>query len=312
VGSIGRAHWTSRAWEEAGNGLDGSWERRGRLRTGWRPTSVRSVGEGIHAGISQGYDRTAGGYDDAARHNREGSIRLIASLPPEHVDRILDVGCGTGWASLEAAARFGARRISGVDVSAEMIARFREKVAGREDLEVDLHVADVLDMPVAEGGYDLVLCAMVMHWLPDRAAAVAAMARAARPGGLVAVLAPGPRHDAEFVEVLEGLDPPVPPEIPGAWAIADVWPRTLRDHMEEAGLEVLDVWVERRVRVVPPDAFMARIAAVGSHVWRETLGEEGAADLLERASAALRAASGPEGWRYTFAKTFAIARRPEP
>jgi SAM-dependent methyltransferase len=269
------------------------------------------VGEGIHAGISEGYDRTAAGYDDAARHNREGSARLIASLPAADVDRILDVGCGTGWASLEAAGRFGARHVTGVDVSAEMIARFREKVAGREDLEVDLHVADVLEMPVAEGTFDLVLCAMVMHWLPDRAAAVAAMARAVRPGGLVAVLAPGPRHDEEFVALLEALDPPVPPEIPGAWAIADVHPRVLRDQMEDAGLEVLDVWVERRVRVVPPEAFIARIAAVGSHVWRERLGADGAAELLERATAAVREASGPEGWRYSFAKTFAIARRPE-
>ncbi len=268
------------------------------------------MSDGIHVGISDGYDRNATSYDEAARHNREGSARLVASLPVDHVERILDVGCGTGWAGLEAAERLGARRLTGVDVSAEMLARFDEKVRGRDDLDVDLHVADVLEMPVDDDAFDLVLCAMVMHWLPDRAAAVRAMARAARPGGLVAILAPGPRHDREFVEILEGLDPPVPPEIPGAWARADIEPEVLRDQMEAAGLEVVDVWVERRVRVVPPEAYMARLVAVGSHVWRERLGDEGAEELMGRALAELRAAAGPEGWRYTFTKTFAIGRRP--
>lgn len=268
------------------------------------------VDDAIHIGISESYDRSAAAYDEAVRRNREGSARLVASLPDAPIDRILDVACGTGWASLIAADRFGARRITGVDVSAEMIERFREKARGRPDLEVDLHVADVLDMPVADDAFDLVICAMALHWLPERAAAIRAMARAVRPGGLVALLAPGPDHDMEFVEILESLDPPVPPEIPGAWDKASIRPGVLREQMEEAGLEVLDVWVERRRRIVSPEDYMARLVAVGSHVWRERLGPEGAEQLMLRALDALRDAAGPEGWRYTFTKTFAIGRRP--
>lgn len=270
------------------------------------------MAEGIHVGISEGYDRSASGYDDAARHNREGSERLIASLPVAGpVETILDVGCGTGWASLTAAEEFGASRIVGVDLSAEMIGRFREKVAGRTDLDVDLHVCDVLDMPVPPESADLVLCAMVMHWLPDRPAAIAAMARALRPGGHLAILAPGPDHDHEYVAVLESFDPPLPPEIPGAWRKADIDPVWLRDQLDAVRLEPLDVWTESRVRRVPPEAFMARQVAVGTHLWRAVLGEEGAEDLIRRGHEALRARAGADGlWSYTFVKTFAIARKP--
>jgi hypothetical protein len=93
------------------------------------------------------------------------------------------------------------------------------------------------------------------------------------------------------------------------FAAAQVFPQVLEEHLVAAGLEPVDLWVEERRRRVPPEVYMERITAVGSHVWSHLSPEEQEATLA-RIHAGLRAAAGPRGFEYTFTKTFAVARRP--
>jgi hypothetical protein len=93
------------------------------------------------------------------------------------------------------------------------------------------------------------------------------------------------------------------------FAAAQVFPQVLEEHLVAAGLELVDLWVEERRRRVPPEVYMERITAVGSHVWSHLSAEEQEATLA-RIHAGLRAAAGPRGFEYTFTKTFGVARRP--
>ena len=79
--------------------------------------------------------------------------------------------------------------------------------------------------------------------------------------------------------------------------------------VEEAGLEVIDAWDERRVRRTDPDVFLARITAVASHL-SAGLDPDEAAAHGERVVSAVHAAAGPRGFEYAFVKLFVIARRP--
>jgi SAM-dependent methyltransferase len=150
---------------------------------------------------------------------------------------------------------------------------------------------------------------MALHWFRDRAAAIGAMGRALAPGGVLGLVAPGPGHDFEYTEVLRSVTPSVPPAVIDIFSIAQVFPDEVEDMLRGAGLTPLDVWVERRIRRVPPERYMARITAVGSHVWSSIMAPDEADAMVERITAAVARAAGPRGFEYTFTKTYAVAVR---
>lgn len=264
------------------------------------------MGDGRQVG--EGFDRTAAEYDDLLRHNRAGAARLVAALPPGLYDEILDVGCGTGFVSEEMIARFGTTHVTGADPSAGMLEQFRLKLAGLS-VAATLVQAGVHEMPVPDAAFDAVVSGMAFHWFPEKPAAVAAMARRLRPGGVLGILAAGTGTDEEFRRILEAVVPPVP----RAWV--EVFPlihrnaAQLADYMGQAGLEVVDVWEERRVRRVSPEAYMARIQAVASHLSADMDPDE-AAGHGARVAEGVVAATGPRGFEYAFVKLFGVGRRP--
>jgi len=122
-------------------------------------------------------------------------VRLIAHTP---IDRFLDAGTGTGQ-MLELLAPFVGQGV-GVDVSPEMLAIARERVAKFQHCQV--RQADAYRLPFPNGtplqGFDVVLFHQVLHFLDDPQAAVIDAARVLRPGGrvLIADFAP---HELEFL-----------------------------------------------------------------------------------------------------------------
>lgn len=102
-------------------------------------------------------------------------------------DAVLDVACGTGAASREAARRIGpGGSVTGVDLSPGMLA-----VASRMQLaEVPMSwiASDATHLPFANGSFDVVICQQGVQFFPDRAAAVREMHRVLRPGGRVGIM----------------------------------------------------------------------------------------------------------------------------
>ena len=104
---------------------------------------------------------------------------LLRELPPR-CERVLEVGCGAGELAAVLAGR-GAR-VDAVDRSAEMVALARARVPAG----VRVTQADVLDLALPPGGYDAVVGSAVLHHLPLEEA-LAALAAAVRPGGVLAM-----------------------------------------------------------------------------------------------------------------------------
>ncbi len=116
---------------------------------------------------------------------RRELVRHIARLQPS---RVLDVATGTAGVAMAIARRTNAR-ITGIDVSDEMleIGRSRVKAAGLQP-RIELETARAEDLPFAVGTFDAVSFTYVLRYVDDPAATIAELARALRPGGVMAGL----------------------------------------------------------------------------------------------------------------------------
>ncbi|MBK8913955.1 MAG: methyltransferase domain-containing protein [Phycisphaerales bacterium] len=102
--------------------------------------------------------------------------------------RVLDVGCGPGFATLELAERVGRTgHVIGVDVSPRYAEYLQTTAAQRNCHNVTVMTADVQSMPIPDASIDVAYCRWVLCWVANPAAVVRDIARVLRPGGLLAV-----------------------------------------------------------------------------------------------------------------------------
>ena len=109
--------------------------------------------------------------------------RLEARL--EEGGRLLDVGCGGGWAVVQLAERFPALQVVGVEIEPYSVQMARRLVAER-GLGGRCEIRQVsVDQLAGAGGFDVVTSFLVVHEIDPalKAAAFAAIARALKPGG---------------------------------------------------------------------------------------------------------------------------------
>jgi len=116
---------------------------------------------------------------------------------------VLDVGCGTGYPSLEILRKLDeASRIIAIDCASEMLNVARKKAAdlsGRRIFFRTEHVKPKLSF--AADVYDLVVANDSLWEIDDPVAAVADFARVCKPGGLVVVTLPLRGSWAEFYDI---------------------------------------------------------------------------------------------------------------
>src|ERR1700687_952947 len=97
----------------------------------------------------------------------------------------LDAGCGTGFLSLELAAR--GHRVSGIDFAPAMLAAARRKAAAQR-LSVRFEEGDAEQLPFAPGSFDLVISRHVLWTLPHPEAAIDEWIRVLATGGRLGIV----------------------------------------------------------------------------------------------------------------------------
>ena len=113
---------------------------------------------------------------------RAGDVFLKWLEAPKGL-RWLDVGCGTGVFTEQVIQGCAPAAVVGIDPSAEQLA-FAGTVPALATAE--LRVADGQALPFPDNSFDMAVMALVIHFVPDPAKAVAEMARVLRPGGRAA------------------------------------------------------------------------------------------------------------------------------
>jgi SAM-dependent methyltransferase len=106
-------------------------------------------------------------------------VAVLAAVGVAPGVRLLDIGCGSGYAARMAAAR-GAT-VTGIDITAELLEIARERVPGAEFV-----LAGMDTLPFADAGFDVAVAFNALQFAADPVVAVAEAARVVRPGGVVA------------------------------------------------------------------------------------------------------------------------------
>jgi SAM-dependent methyltransferase len=129
------------------------------------------------------YAEKANTYFDRVR------TEILPLLPAGSVDRVLEIGCGSGdtLAYLQASGR--CRWTCGVELFAEAA----DTARGRLD-EVYEGNIEQMELPIAPASLDVVLCLDVLEHLIDPWAAAARLARLLKPGGVLIASIPNVRH----------------------------------------------------------------------------------------------------------------------
>lgn len=114
------------------------------------------------------------------------AAELVDRLNPSAGEQVLDVGCGTGIIARHAAERVGADgEVTAVDVSPAMLSAAHETTAGLGN--VTIKEASAAELPFPDDMFDVVACQQALQFIPDRAKALAEIARVTKPGGRIGV-----------------------------------------------------------------------------------------------------------------------------
>lgn len=218
--------------------------------------------------------------------------------------RLLDIGCGSGYAARMAAAR-GAT-VTGLDITPELLAIARERVP-----EANFREGGMDTLPFPDASFDVAVAFNAFQFAHDPVAAVREAARVTRPGGLVAATTFADAERNESTALHLALEPlrvaaaAGPRHLPYALSV----PGGLGALLREASLTpVLAGEVPLDWAYTSADhAVRAVLASGGGAMAMQAAGEPAARAALERAVIPFTRPDGSVSMRNVF--RYAIARR---
>jgi SAM-dependent methyltransferase len=211
-------------------------------------------------------------------------------------ERLIDIGAGSGGATLLAAAR-GAEVLA-VDASARMVERIRERARSSAARRIEAETMDGMALAVAECSFDAALSVFGVILFPDAPRGLREIARVLKPGGRAAIVTWTESERYELINRLVAAiakvrgQQPAPATIPAQLRFRD--PAAFRELLGGAGL-VADriIRVEERWRLPSARWLAERLAfAPGMSAMVGSFGTERDA-ILEAFVAALEADQGP-------------------
>ena len=171
--------------------------------------------------VRRAFDHAAASYDAHAVLQREVCDRLLArldymTLQPE---RVLDVGCGTGYGLAHLRQRYAAAELCALDIAPAMLhaARLRlpqpgwlqRALPGVLKRSAQSHHAICADMdrlPLADSSIDLVWSSLALQWAHDLEATLKGLHRVLAPGGLLIFATFGPDTLKELRAAFAAVD----------------------------------------------------------------------------------------------------------
>jgi SAM-dependent methyltransferase len=230
--------------------------------------------------------------------------RVLDLAAPAAGERVLDAACGTGVVARLAAERVGpAGQVVGFDLNPGMLAVARSlPVAG---MPVGWVQATAGRLPFPDGSFEAVCCQLGLQFFPDRAAALAEMARVLVAGGrLVVMVWRSIDHSPGFVVLAEALDRHVGPAagavMRAPFGLGDEG--TLRGLVAGAGFR--EVKLDRRAGVVRFGSARELVVAYGAG--SPLAGLIGAAGPAARAGLVAEVQAALEEWQGTSGLSFPI------
>src|SRR3954463_6730560 len=106
----------------------------------------------------------AGRGDEMERHHMPIFEPTLPLMDVKPTDRVLDLGCGSGWATRLIAKRFHPKKIVGIDISDEMVRRAEEQSKGIANIEFRQGAAE--EIPAADNSFDKIFSIESFYYWP--------------------------------------------------------------------------------------------------------------------------------------------------
>jgi len=160
-----------------------------------------------------GWDLAARDYENLWQAQLAPARRaLLAGAQVRFGEQVLDVACGSGLVTFEAARSSGEGGwVLGTDLAPHMVRTGRQSAARRGVTNVGFERMDAECLGLPNGAFDVVLCSLGLMYVPDPGRALSEVQRVLRPGGRVALAVWGARERCGW----SGLFPVMLAEVAG-------------------------------------------------------------------------------------------------
>jgi ubiquinone/menaquinone biosynthesis C-methylase UbiE len=105
--------------------------------------------------------------------------------------KVLEIGCGSGAFTIEAARTVGQQgKVYALDIQEDMLGKLRTKLSrpGNSDIRnIEIINKSAYELPFADNSLDLVFMVTVFQEIPDKQRALAQIKRVLKPAGILAV-----------------------------------------------------------------------------------------------------------------------------
>jgi phosphatidylethanolamine/phosphatidyl-N-methylethanolamine N-methyltransferase len=135
--------------------------------------------ESVYAKLAATYDWTFG----PTLH--PGRVQALQRMAIHAGDRILEVGVGTG---INLSMYPKEATVTGIDFSAEMLEKARERMARKGVRNARLLQMDAADLKFEDNAFDIVYAPYLISVVPDPVKVAREMHRVCRPGGRIIIL----------------------------------------------------------------------------------------------------------------------------
>jgi SAM-dependent methyltransferase len=243
--------------------------------------------------------------EDAERYERSGRRHRPYLVNPSIIgtaDRVLDIGCGTGRSTIEAARLATQGSAVGIDLSSRMLDKAREQAAAEGVANVSFVQGDAQVHPFERAAADVAISDTGCMFFGDPVAAFSNIGRGLRPGGQLALLAWRELEQNEWLTTVRGALalgrtlPTPPPDAPTPFSLAD--PERVTARLTAAGftdiqLDPVDEPMEMGTDADDAFQFFAATGVVRGLL--EGVDEAGRAQALDDLHTAFKQAESADG-----------------
>lgn len=226
---------------------------------------------------------------DAELQRLDKHFRAAADVGPR--DHVLDIGCGAGQTTRQAARIAVEGSALGVDVSEELLQVARQRSAEEGLRNVAFELGDAQGHAFPASYFDLCISRFGMMFFVDPVAGFANIGRAMRPGGRLVLMIWQPHDRNEWsIAIEDALAPSIGPSAGvAAFSLSD--PKVATNILTAAGFISIDFAEVHEPVFYGPNVDAAYGAVVGLFLTKDTFARMSAAsdDALERLRALLKA-----------------------
>ena len=240
--------------------------------------------------------------------------RLLTVAAIGERDHVLDVGCGTGQTTREAARAASSGAALGVDLSSPMIDYARRRATDEGVANVRFAQADAQIYPFEPGASDVAISRTAAMFFGDHAAAFTNIGRALRSGGRLVLVTWQPLSGNEWIREISGAlaagrDLPPPPPDAGPFSLSD--PDRVRVLLMTAGFADVELDGTTAGMWFGNDADDAHRFVLGLMGWMlEGLDNVGRTRAIDALRATMAAHETPDGVLFESAAWTIQASRP--